>query len=101
MADADDKLPLLTLLECSCLSTSDVGGLGDAHRQHVSSSDRSANIHNIIRLFIQSGLHSVQGVINKENETAMFYILRMCFDYGECDLSLYHRFIAAIISMNS
>ena len=40
-------------------------------------------LRQLLRIFAERSPHSVRGVLNKHNETAMFYVLRMCFDTGE------------------
>lgn len=39
-------------------------------------------LYNLLESFSVRNPQSVQGVLNRHNETAIFYVLRMCIDYG-------------------
>lgn len=86
LCDADEKLPLLTLLQCSCLNSVNLEGSNEwlPHSQHQNDGKAGAEqVDHIVKLFAQSNIKSVQGAINRENETVMFYLLRMAFDTSE------------------
>ncbi|XP_067946003.1 ankyrin-2-like isoform X2 [Watersipora subatra] len=86
LCDADEKLPILTLLQCSCLNSVNLEGSNEwlPHSQHQNGGKAGAEqVDHIVKLFAQSNIKSVQGAINRENETVMFYLLRMAFDTKE------------------
>lgn len=100
LVDSDSCLPLQRLLQHpdSISSPKGVEAAADSELNSESADDldqspdpyHSHRIYMLLELFSQYSPSALHTVINKENETCMFYILRMSLDYGKCKSMVFY-----------